>query len=111
MAASRGRRGLHEALVNFELLGLGGGGEALLQGDEDGRGLLALEPLISLHRRLWPDCVRVQVLLEEVGLWRPQGGGGELRPLRARELRVVSLFCTLRGTVITMGSHFLSRSL
>lgn len=99
MVASRGRRGLHEALVNFELLGLGGGREAFLQGDEDGRGLLALEPVIGLHRRLRPDGVRVQVLLEEVRLRRPQGGAGELQPrstgsiseLRVR-LRVVSLF-------------------
>lgn len=67
--------------MNFELLGLGGGGEALLQGDEDGRGLLALEPFIGLHRRLRPNGVRVQVLLEEVGLRRPQVGAGELQPL------------------------------
>lgn len=93
MVASRGRRGLHKALVNFELLGLGGGGEPVLQGDEDGRGFLALEPLIGLHRRLRPDGVRVQVLLEEVGLRRPQRGAGELQPSggeSASELRVVS---------------------
>lgn len=68
MAANRGRRGLHQALVNFELLGFGGRGEALLQGDEVGRGVFSLEPLVGLHRRLRPDGVRVQVLLEEVRL-------------------------------------------
>lgn len=74
VVASRGRRGLHEALVNFELLGLGGGGVALLQGDKDGRSFLALEPILSLYRRLRPDGVWVQILLEEVGLRQPQGG-------------------------------------
>lgn len=86
LVVARGaRRGLQEALVNFELLGLGGGGEAILQGDEDGRGLLALEPFVGLHRRLRPDGVRVQVLLEEVGLRRPQGGAGELQPVSGYE--------------------------
>lgn len=88
MVASRGRRGLHEALVNFELLGLGGGGEALLQGDEDGRSLLALEPIISLNRRLRSDGVRVQVLLEEVGLRRPQGGARSYSAGSAGDLQV-----------------------
>lgn len=65
---SRGGSGLQKTLVDFESFVLGGRSEAVLQGDQNGLPVLPLEPLVGLHRRLWSDGVRVQILLEEIRL-------------------------------------------
>lgn len=41
---------------------------AMLEGDEDGVGVLALEPLLCLQSCFWPRGVRVQIVLEKVRL-------------------------------------------
>lgn len=46
----------------------------MLEGNEDGVPVLALEPLLCLQGRIWACRVRVQVILEEVRL---EGRGRE----------------------------------
>lgn len=41
---------------------------AILEGEEDGVSILALKPLLRLQGRFRSSCVRVQVVLEQVGL-------------------------------------------
>lgn len=74
-AASRGGPGLqHVLLRHFKLPALGRH-VAVPHGHQDGLFIAAVQPLVSLHGRLGPCCVWIQVVLEEVRLG---GGAGEM---------------------------------
>lgn len=72
-AASGGGSGVqHVLLCHFELSALRRH-IAVLHGHQDWIFVAAVQPLISLHGRLRPRCVRVQVVLEEVRLCQRGG--------------------------------------
>ena len=112
-------RALQESLVQFELAGFGRGSNAVFQGNHYGLAVFAVKPIVCLHRRLWTNRVRVQVLLEEVRLkdrdmFSPHGMQTEhlVEVYRCHgNINVQGMLPTLRGTVMTTGSHFLSWSL
>lgn len=100
---------------------------AVFKGNEKGIFILAIEPLLGLQSRIGSSRVWVQVVLEQVRLktedrvvrWGNCGRrivtAGIIRLLWFnRQLRVFFPWgwgLTFLGTVITMGSHFLSCSL
>lgn len=105
-AAPRGGPGLQHVLPRrFELPALGGH-VAVPQGHQDGVFVAAVQPLFGFHGGLRPRRVRVQVVLEEVRL---QGA------VESRNYATFNQTCPIRltflGTVMVMGSHFLSSSL
>lgn len=87
----------------------------MLQGDEEWICIPPLEPLFRLQRRFGPRRVRVQVILEKVRLhetqWRnPQvrkGALGFLKPFKNMDC-LDNWALTFLGTVMIIGSHFLS---
>lgn len=56
---------LKESLVDLELSGLLGS-VTLLEGHEDGAGILPRQPFLGGQCSIWARCVRVQIFLEKV---------------------------------------------
>ena len=88
---------------------------SMLQRDEDWIGVLPLEPLFCLEGRLRPCRVGVQVILEKVRLHDTQKRNSKVRKKGVECLKfflntdhVDNWALTFLGTVMIIGSHFLS---
>lgn len=119
-----GRLGLQDVRLYHLQVSVLGGDVAILEGDEDGASVLAGEPLLCLQGGVGAGRVGVQVVLEQIRLdrWKEsrEHVKGNVRGTEAEKCEwkkngtvnkhhVNGL--TLRGTVMMIGSHFLSCNL
>lgn len=88
---------------------------SVLQRDEEWIGILPLEPLFCLQGRLRPCRVGVQVILEKVRLHDTQKRNSQVRKKGVECLKFFlntyhldNWALTFLGTVMIIGSHFLS---